>query len=340
MRVRVLGALLVVLTCAPARTGRAAEPLSTQLWVFNHLGETGVLSVDGHRIASLGPGDSLRVPVMVGERVLHLHIPVTQHTEKLRVTAREGYRTEVALGPLAGRLTIRNDTTHIMLAYRNGRALGALPPGSEVEYAGQPLGLNLIEVVGPTNAVQRFHLVLDEQSSRNPPRVVVLASGPQVRVKNETGEPVKVGPDVAEYPTTLDPGQERDLTLLEGVEILRFSGAQSKARLDQRRPVSPDRPLVLRSTEGLSADSDLVSAAAPAGNRAVVICRNQTQSFVDVYQQGNRIAQVAPGDSFEIFAKRGEPLSVSARKSDGSRQWRLVDLLLLPGRRLGWTLTE
>jgi hypothetical protein len=271
---------------------------------------------------------------------VHLHIPVTQHTETQQVTAREGYRTEVALGPLAGRLTIRNDTTHIMLAYRNGRALGSLPPGSEVEYAGQPLGLNLIEVVGPTNAVQRFHLVLDEHSSKNPPRVVVLASGPQVRVRNETGEPVKVGPDVAEYPTTLDPGQERDLTLLEGVDIVRFSGSQSKTRLDQRRPVSTDKPLVLRSTEGLLAESVLTSAGSPAEDHAVVICRNQTQSPVDVYQHGNRIAQVAPGDSFEVIAKRGVPLSVSAQKSDGSRQWRLMDLLLLPGRRLGWTLTE
>lgn len=223
---------------------------NSQLNVSNLVGESIDLYVDGQRLHSLGAGNAVRLSVTPGRRELAVYCPTTGYTQKQWVDVAPGTLLNLPVGPQSGRLRVDNQSTSRTRVYRNAHPLGVVLPGSSAEFAGQPLGTSLIEVVAENGFVHRQSVVM-EGDREHPALVVLSGEARPLMVRNDTGEPVRVGPDMVESGEILASGEEKMLHFVQDSGIARFLGEESRRRYDIELPASDaSQPLVIGRNDG------------------------------------------------------------------------------------------
>lgn len=254
---------------------------NTQLLVRNRIGETVTLFIDDRPVMKIPNLQAVRFPIKPGPHAVAVHIEATGHTSLRHLEVPGGRLVELSFGPLPGRLYIENRTARTLRFFRNGTPLDMLRPGRWSEHSGLPLGSNLIEVLDETGAtVQSKRLTV---RPREEPRAefVVSTTESEIRVRNETGETVRIGPPARLEKRELPDGEEISLFVPGTKSILKVKGTQTGNRYDRNVEVVEGTPLLV--------------VLAPVTGGLVV--ENGTKQKMSVTLDGEPWADLAPGES-------------------------------------------
>ncbi len=254
---------------------------NTQLLVRNRIGETVTLHVDDREVMKIPNLQAVRFPIKPGPHDVSVHSDATGHTSSRHLNIPGGRLVELSFGPLPGRLYIENRTAQTLRFFRNGVPLDMLQPGQWAEHSGLPLGTNLIEVldeVGTTIQTKKLSI-----GPREAPRaeLVVSTTESEVRVRNETGETVRIGPPARLEERALGDGEEV-LVLVPGTKgVLKVKGVQTGNRYDRKIAAGSEEPLLI------------VLAPVTGG----IVVQNGTKKTMTIKLDGEPWGDLAPGKS-------------------------------------------
>lgn len=220
-------------------------PGSIQSWVLseekgeiavtNAVGEKIVLLLDGHRVLEMSAGETARFFASQGAHHLSARCKVTAFQQEAQLMVEGGVINPLVFGPQPGRIFVENRLKQPVDLFRNSRALGRLMPDQALEFGGQPLGNNLLEVLSDEGKVLlRKELSMTPEAPLARPLVLTESNASiTVVIKNETGEPVKLAPTVIAEQQIIETGQELEVALLGEAGELKMVGANSGTRYDK-----------------------------------------------------------------------------------------------------------
>ena len=265
------------------------EAANSQLMVRNLIGEDIVLQLDGRRLMELKPLDVVRFHVNPGTHQLTAECSLTRHAQTREVEAPGGELVELAVGPQGGRLLVDNSSGTALRLFRNGRPIGTVRPGTVLELAGQPLGSNVIEALDESDRVLLRRTVEIRTRSEGGTRLAVATTSVAVRLRNYSGEPLKIDPSVQAENRIVEADGEA-LLHVEGVDaVLKLKGETSGNRYDQAVSGQPGEIV------------DLVIMPVQGG----LAVENQTEDTLALFLDDEAISTLQPGES--MFRDRVSP---------------------------------
>jgi len=300
------------------------EEGSAQLLVRNLVGETILLQVDGRLVAELPTHQSIRFSVVPGEHELMTRCESTGTVSEKLVTATGAELTTVAFGPEGGRLLLENRSGRTLGFYRNGRPLSVLPDGQIAEFAGLPLGRNLIEgmnMEGKSIFKQEVEIKTRKQGGTH---IVVADLTTTIKVVNHTGEPVKPGPGIECDVLLLAPESENIIRVEGASGILKFKGTNTNNRYDKAFKVVPGEAVVVDLTPVTGG----IAAENATGKTLEIKMGEETVGLLPPGQSLFRDG-VPPG-RYALMARDGDELFEEASclvKADSWYVWRLTEKL-------------
>lgn len=268
-------------TIAPGATHTwVVETGRGQAVVRNLVGEAVQLYVDGVETFRLEPLASARFPLDPGDHRVTGACITTGHSETTALTIRGGDVVEVALGPQGGRILVENRTPGTVSTFRNGFPLAVLKPGQSVELGAQPLGRSLVEAVdGNGRVLLRRHFDVAAAGGERA-HAVVGETNVRVLLRNETGEPLRVDPDVQAEPREIPAGAEGTILIAGEVAQIKLIGVETDTRYDQAVRAVPGQVLHL-------------TVASAAGG---LVLANATDRELSVTVDGKPVTSLAPGE--------------------------------------------
>ncbi len=323
---------------AVADTGRTIEqtfviePDATQAWILqdgpgqvlvrNHVGETVELLADGRPLGEIQPLAALRIPLPAGPHQLQAHCVLCDHVATHPVVVLGGALTEVVLGPQPGRLLLVNGTSEPLTFHRNGKPLTRVEPGTRAELAGQPLGRHLVEAVTVKGALVKRETLQIVPREEGTATLEVAQTSLLVRIRNDSGETVRVFAELAPEPPEIPSGTEGTARLPGLSGVVKIKGIVTGNRYDKQVSGTPG--------------SEVAIALAPVSMGVTV--HNATTRSIQLLLDGSSLAEVPPG---ETLVRNGVPPGrhrLEARS--GEERFDEVAFQLRGGDWFSWPLEE
>jgi hypothetical protein len=257
------------------------EEGNTQLLVKNRIGETVTLFVDDRKVMEILDQQAVRFPVKPGPHSLAANCEATGHTTHRHIDVPGGRLVDVTFGPLPGRLYLENRTEKTLRFFRNGKPVDMLAPGEWAEHGGLPLGTSLLEVLDEKGAtlLSRPVVIRTRQEPRS--EVVVNSIESQLRIRNETGETIRIGPPARTANNELANDHEAIVFMPGSKGVLKMKGTHTSNRYDR----------LFEATEGEVLD--IVLAPVTGG----IVVENTTESPMDILLDGQPWATLAAGET-------------------------------------------
>lgn len=300
------------------------EEGSAQLLVRNLVGEKLSLRVDGRLIGELPRLGAIRFSVPPGEHELAARCEATGTVSERKVDAVGSELTEIAFGPEGGRLLIENRSGRAISFFRNGKPLSVLADGEIVEFAGLPLGRNLIEGISPKGLSVYKEEVEVKTRKAGVAHLVVADVTTVVIVLNKTGEPVKPGPGIESDVLLLEPDSQTTVRVEGANGIVKFKGTNTGNRYDRAFKARPGETVTVALTPMTGG----------------VAAENATHRTLEVRLGAETLGVLPPGQSlfrdgippgrYELVARDGEnpfqDISCIV-KADSWYMWKLAEEL-------------
>jgi len=221
-----------------------------ELELQNLVGEKLVIMRGEVPLATVAPGAKAAIQVLPGRVNLTAWCPVTGHGQEISVEVERGARLPVRVGPWGGRIRVENPVDEELWVYRNGRFLGVVPPGMEIEFAGQPLGKNLLEVRRASGDIWSSAAV-DTGEKRDASKPLVLARETlDVTLENQSGEELLLDPALGEAGATIAVGARRLVRVPKGLSSIRARGSKTGLGYSVRVDRGGDTDLVVSPQVG------------------------------------------------------------------------------------------
>ncbi len=311
----------LVLVASGTLTWVLDAPLA-ELEITNLVGERIVILRGDVPLAELDPGNSALLPVQPGPLSLSAWCPVTGHTQPLTVEVAKGERLPVRIGPQGGRIKLENTTNEGMWVYRNGHFLGIVPANMTVEFSGQPLGKNLVELSSPDGRPLAKR-ALDTQTAEPSAQAVPVARDLlDVTLSNQTGEALRLEPSAAGNPTSVAPGVRLLIQIPAADPQVRAVGVTTGLGYSARVSTQPDatREIVLRSQVG--------------GVRV----ENRLTNPVEIWIDGKKVKELAAGESAEFTQLAPGRHLLAARSPKQPNALEQIAFNLAPNGYFQWSV--